>query len=236
MSGPWDDPRVAAGLDRLFRTRAAALASGAVGVGWKVGFGAPASLELMEIDAPLLGYLTDRSVLPSGATVPVGEWSRGIVEFEVAAYMGADVPGGATPEEARRAVAALAPAIELADIDLPVESANVAEIVAGNIFHQAVIFGERDPDRTGIELAGITARILVDGDEISRVTDLQALTGDYPGIVATVAATLAAKGEMLAAGDVIITGSVIPPVPVSDGTEFTLALDPFPSISVVVEG
>jgi len=236
VSRPWEDPRVVAGLTRQFRARSQALSGGASGIGWKVGFGAPASLQLMGITAPLLGYLTDRTVLASGAKVSVARWARGVVEFEVAAYMGSDLVAGATVEQARRAVASLGPAIELADIHLPVGPEAVADIVASNIFHQGVVFGETDPGRSGIDISGLTARILVDGVEFAITRDLEALTGPYPEVVATVAGTLAANGEMLRAGDVIITGSVIPPVPIGEGSEFTFVLEPFSPISVRVTG
>jgi 2-keto-4-pentenoate hydratase len=210
------------------------VSAGAHAIGWKVGFGAPTSLKLMQISAPLVGFLTDATVLEPGGIVDTRGWDRGIVEFEVAVYLGSDLGAGATDDEAREAISAVGPAIEVANINLPVEAGNVAEVLAGNIFHQGVIFGERDADRAGLDISGLTARILVDGEERATTEDLQAITGPYPWIVATVADTLAANGERLKAGDVIITGSVIPPIPVTDGTEFTLALDPFRPISVMV--
>jgi 2-keto-4-pentenoate hydratase len=208
------------------------LAQGARPVGWKVGFGAPASLELMRIDAPLLGFMTDATVLESGARVATGSWERGIVEFEVAVYLGEDLGGSATSEQAVGAIAAVGPAIELANIDLPLEADGVEDIVAGDIFHKAVIFGEPDPERTGLDITGLVARILIDGEPRAATTELEAITGPYPWIVATVAGTLAAHGERLRRGDVIITGSVVPPIPVIEGAEFTFALDPFAPISV----
>ena len=45
---------------------------------------------------------------------------------------------------------------------------------------------------------------------------------------------MAANGERLREGDVIITGSVIPPVPVNEGSEFTFTLDPLDPISVQI--
>ncbi len=232
MSAPWEDPRVAAGLRRQLADREAALAAGGRRLGWKVGFGAPASLQAMRIGAPLLGHLTDRTLVAPGSTVSVEGWTRGIVEFEVAVYMGADLEGGASPAAARGAVGAIGPAIELADVDGPVEAEAVADIVAGNIFHRAVVLGPPDPSRGGLDISALTARVLVDGIETARVTRLEALTGSYPEIVATVAGTLAANGERLQAGDVIITGSVIPPVPVGEGSHFTFALDPFPALEI----
>lgn len=235
MTHPWEDPRVTAGLGRQWAAREEALAAGARGIGWKVGFGAPASLETMEIEAPLLGYLTDRTLVDSGSTVSVRGWARGIVEFEVAVYMATDLVGDVGPDQAREAVAALGPAIELADVDGPVEAGAVDEIVAGNIFHRSVILGRPDTGRAGLDISGLTAHILVDDVEKARATRLEDLTGSYPDIVATVANTLAARGERLAAGDVIITGSVIPPIPVQEGQHFTFVLDPFPPIEIIVE-
>lgn len=232
MTDPWDDPRIRAGLPRQLEIRRDAIASGARHVGWKVGFGAPSSLELMQISAPLMGFLTDETLLESGATVATSAWDRGIVEFEVAVVLGRDLGPGASEDEARSAVGAVGPAIELANIDLPIEASRVTDTLVGNIFHEAVIFGEMDERRAGIEIDGVTARILVDGEQRAATRELQAITGPYPWIVSTVASTLDAHGERLSAGDVIITGSVIPPIPVAEGSEFVFSLDPFPPVSV----
>ena len=67
------------------------------------------------------------------------------------------------------------------------------------------------------------------------MTELEAITGAYPWIVSTVASTLASAGERLRAGDVIITGSVIPPVSVNDARDFTFTLDPFEPVSIVAD-
>lgn len=232
MSKPWEDPRVKAGLPRQFAARRQMLDSGATPIGWKVGFGAPASLDLMQITAPLMGFMTDQTVLPSGAVVDTSGWARGIVEFELYVVLGSDVGSGTSEKEAAAAVSAIGAAIELADVDLPVEAGGVEEILAGNIFHKGVILGYADPSRAGIDINGIVARILIDGAEFAATDDLQAITGAYPRIVATVADTLAANGQLLQEGDIIITGSLIPPVPVGEGTEFKFVLDPLPQISV----
>ena len=55
----------------------------------------------------------------------------------------------------------------------------------------------------------------------------EALIGEMIGIVQHVAGTLAAYGEKLRAGDVIITGSIVPPPIIEpDETEFAYALEP----------
>jgi 2-keto-4-pentenoate hydratase len=222
------------GLERQLEARADLIAGDAGHVGWKVGFGAPSALELMEITAPLLGYLTDATVFDSGASFDTAGWTRGVVEFEVAVWMGSDLGPGASEAEAAASVSAVGPAIEVADVDLPIAPGGVADIMAGDIFHKGVIFGSSDTSRAGLDISEMSARISIDGVERARVLELEAITGAYPWIVSTVASTLASAGERLRAGDVIITGSVIPPVSVDDGREFIFTLDPLPPISVQV--
>ena len=192
-------------------------------------------MDLMQVTAPLLGFLTDATVFDSGSSVATAGWKGGIVEFEVAAYLGSDLGPGASDDEARNAVSAIGPAIELANITQPPGPEVVPEVLAADIFHEGVIFGHRDEERAGLDVTGLEARIFVDGAERAVVTDAQAITGPYPWIVATVANTLAAFGQRLRAGDVIITGSVIPPIPVTEGTEFTMNLGQYAPISVIAD-
>lgn len=229
---PWEDPRIIDGLRRQLAARDEALGAGARHVGWKVGFGAPTSLELMQITAPLLGYLTEATVFADGTTFDTDGWTRGVVEFEVAVWMGSDLGAGASESEAAAAVAAVGPAIEVADVDLPVGPDGISDIMASDIFHRGVIFGTRDEARSGLDISGLSAHIALDDEAFATVTELEAITGVYPLIVSTVASTLASAGERLRAGDVIITGSVIPPVSIDDADRFTFELAPYDPISV----
>jgi 2-keto-4-pentenoate hydratase len=87
--------------------------------------------------------------------------------------------------------------------------------------------------RPGGGLAGLTSRVTRRGAEASRTTDLEALTGGLPDTVAHVANTLAAFGEKLSAGDVIITGSIMPPIMIeADETELSHAVEPIGTVSV----
>jgi 2-keto-4-pentenoate hydratase len=227
-----DDPRLIAGMRSQLAARSRLLGEGADHVGWKVGFGSQSSLEAMQIDRPLVGYLTDATIVADGDAVEVIGWARGVVEFEIAVLLGSDLPGGSSVQEARAAVSAVGPAIELADIDLPLEPSLVERILAGDIFHKGVSFGALDHGRAGLETGDLVGRILIDGTERFVAEDFETTTGDYGTVVRTVADTLAASGELLRKGDLIITGSVVAPVPVGEGEMFTFALDPFEPISI----
>ena len=117
----------------MLELRRRMIEAGARPLGWKLGFGAPAAMEKLGIDRPLVGFLTDRTLLPDGGTARVGGWMKPMLEAEVAVRVGAD-----------GTIDGYAAAIELADLDPPPEDAEA--IVAGNIFHKHVLLGPvREP-------------------------------------------------------------------------------------------
>ena len=84
-----------------------------------------------------------------------------------------------------------------------------------------------------MKLDGLTGLVFRRGAQAARQEDLQAQHRQIVDIVAHVAGTLAANGEKLRAGDVIITGSIVPPPMIEpDETEFAYALDPMGGLSV----
>jgi 2-keto-4-pentenoate hydratase len=226
-----DDPRIASGLVAQMALRRQRLQGGARQVGWKVGFGAAAAKEKLRIAAPLTGFLLDGALLPSGATVSLAGWQKPVAEPEIAAYIGRDVPAGADEASARAAIAAVGPAIELADIDCPLD--DVEKILSGDIFQRHVLLGPRDDARSGARLEGLRAHVTRSGQDVPVPADLEANTGAIVDTVRHVADVAAALGDGLRAGQFIICGSLTPPIflqPSDTGIDF--ALDPIGSVSV----
>ena len=95
-----------------------------------------------------------------------------------------------------------------------------------------MILGPCDASRAGGVLDGLTGRILRNGAETARTSDPQANTGDLLDIVRQVADVLAACGEQLCAGQIIITGSIVPPLWVEAGEVVEFQLDPLGSLSL----
>jgi 2-keto-4-pentenoate hydratase len=188
-------------------------------------------MERMQITMPVVGYMMEKSIIANGGTVAVKGWAQPVAEPEVAVYMAADLPGGASREATMKAVGSLGPAIEMADLAAPPSDVEVT--LAGNIFHRGVVLGTPDTSRAGVRLDGLTGVIFRRGREVARQEDLQANIGNIVDIIAHVAGMLAAFGERLRAGDVIITGSIVaPPMIEADETEFAYKLDPMETLSV----
>lgn len=220
--GQVSQDRLARGLRAQMQRRRKVLAVGAAPVGWKIGFNLAAVQERLGLEAPVIGFLTSEGLLEPDATHPAG----GLAECEVAIHLGADVEPGATREEAIAAVAALGPAIEVADI--PDLELGIETILEGNVFHRAVAFGEPVP---GATLAGVTARVLLDG-EARGSCDALAATGDPAAIVAHVAELAGVAGERLRAGERIIAGAMPPLLVPEPGQRVELDLGPLGSVAL----
>jgi 2-keto-4-pentenoate hydratase len=227
----WDHPLIQKGMPVQLEKRRARIAAGERPLGWKVGLGAPASMQKLGLQAPVVGFLMQRALLLSGSTVSLDGWVKPVAEAEICVRMAADLRGGATTETALAAIKEILPAIELADLDPPPAPDNIDAVLEGNIYQRHVVLC--GATRFGGGVSGLTSRVFRRGDVFNTTTDPEALTGKLVDIVAHVANTLSAFGEKLSAGDVIITGSITPPIMIeADETEIGHALDPIGEVSV----
>ena len=233
MTAAWDDPRVSRGMSAQLAHRRELLDAGQKPLGWKLAFGGPAALERLRINAPLVGFLMHNAVLPSGSTLSLSNWKKPAAEPEIAVHLGKDLPAGSDRRTAMDAIAGLGPAIEVADVDHPSE--DVEGTLARNIYQRHVILGQKDVTRAGGILDGLTGHVVRNGSELASVTGceaLQTLTGELIDIVRHVADLLGVFGETLQAGQIIIAGSIIPPIWVQAGEEIIFRLTPGDTISI----
>jgi 2-keto-4-pentenoate hydratase len=226
----WDDPRVVRGMQRQLELRRARLAAGDKPLGWKVGFGAPAMLKQLDIAGPLIGFLTQRGRVPSGDSVSLKGWVKPVAEPEIAVHIGRDISAGADRAAATAAIAGISPAFELVDLHTPPQEPEF--ILGENIYQRHVVLGD-GPARAGASADGLTCRIMRHSQESARTTDPQANTGQWVEIVRHVASVLGAFGETLRAGEIIITGSVVPPLALEAGESgIAFEVDPIGGVKV----
>jgi 2-keto-4-pentenoate hydratase len=224
------DPGMAAQAER----RRDAESGGAEQVGWKAGLGTTTWRERFGLTAPLVGFLLDTSRDRPGAHVEVGTWISPYGEAEIAMRVGDDVPGDATPGQALAAVDAIAPAIELIDLDpLPTDP---VEALAGNIFHRRWITGTFDSTRAGGDVSGLVGHITVMDETLAPVTELEIATGPAGEVLAEVARIAARHGRGLRAGDIVLLGSVVPPVAIAPYGTMHYVLGDAPALEVTFTG
>jgi 2-keto-4-pentenoate hydratase len=226
----WEDPRIKSGMQQQLRWRSELLAAGKKPLGWKLAFGGPAALERLRTNAPLVGFLMADAVVASGSTISFAGWKKPAAEPELTVYLGKDLPPDADRKTTINAIAGLGAAIELADVDHP--SDDVEGTLARNIYQRHVILGGYDTTHAGGALSGLNARVFRNGAEMANTFEFEALTGELITIVAHVANLLAHFGETLRAGQIIIAGSITPPIWVAPGESIGFHLDPLEPISI----
>jgi 2-keto-4-pentenoate hydratase len=205
------------GMRRQLQTWRDTVAAQQQRLGWKTGFTLAADQQRLNLPSAMVGYLARERCYRSGEHYRAAPGSVLLVEPEVALQMGADVPAGASAEQARAAIAAYTAALELVDTTRSVDD-DMEAILAGNLFHDGVALSEsrlpaRDYRR---ELLSISVRI--NGREV-RTLEPARVPDDFSAIILAVANTLAAHGEQLQKGDWIITGAATKPAAVAAGDE-----------------
>ena len=159
--------------------------------GFKVGFGSPAAMEKLGIDRPLVAPIGDATLLDDGATVDISAWTNPNIELEIAVHVGAG----------------LSLAIELVDVEFAPEDPE--KILESGIFHRHTILSE---PKAG--LSPFSGRLTRDGEVVAATDDVAALTGGHEAMVRVVEETI---GRRLEDGEVVITGSIVPPTPIAPG-------------------
>jgi 2-keto-4-pentenoate hydratase len=209
------EAKIAAGMRQQLGRRDAEIVAGAGSLGWKLGLTVPAVQEALGLSGPVAGFLTTGTQLTPGAEISLAGFTAAFAEPEVAIHVG---EGGS--------VAGLGAAIEVVDIDLPFE--DLEAILAGNVFHRAVVLG---PMHEGATLDGLTAHATKGGEPAGEAMPAE-VVGDPAEVVRFVAGYLEPHGAQVEPGEVMIAGSLTPPVPVSPGDRFEVDLGPLGTLTV----
>jgi 2-keto-4-pentenoate hydratase len=223
------DQRVVAGLPAQLSRRAELLAAGAQPVGWKVGFNMPSVQQVFGISEPISGFLTTATLVRAGEPHSLAGAGQPMAEPELAIQIGAELAPDCDRTAAEAAIVGLGPAIEVADVDPSLT--DLTEIVAANVFHRAVVFGE---PVAGVPITDVVAHVTFNGEPFGEAQPLEA-TLDPTDMVRLIARTIGEGGERLKPGDAIIAGSLVPPPVVSAGDELALDLGPLGSLSLTFD-
>ncbi len=208
---------VARGMSAQLELLAETLGRGETRGGWKVGLNVPAVQEHLGIERPVVGHLTSATRLAENEAVPIGSFTRAGLEPEIAATIGANGE-----------VAAIAPAIEIVDINLPFD--DVEPIVAGNVFHRGWLTGdEREPGDVDLDQVDVA---VVRGGSAEHEAQVAEAMGDIEVVLAGVGARAEQAGEGLRAGDVVICGSLTPIIQVAPGDEVEVRFGPLGQLRV----
>lgn len=200
-------------------------AEGARKVGAKLGLTSRAKQAQMGIDAPLFGFLTDAMRLEVGEPLAVESLGQPRVEPEIAFVMGRDLDDpAATATGVLAATAAVCPALEVLDSRYPGYSFTLPDVVADDASAGRFVLGATLTPPTGIDLR-LTGCVFEHNGKLAATAAGAACLGHPAASVAALVRLLAARGEGLAAGDVVISGGLTAAVPVAAGDDVAARFD-----------
>jgi 2-keto-4-pentenoate hydratase len=197
---------------------AVARAIGALPVGgFKIGATGKRMQAFLSLDHPAAGFMAAADLHQSGAKLPFARYRDVAVECELAVRLGRDL-GPCTPEQARAAVAELFAAIEVVEnrYGAPpigdLKAVGTPTLIADQVYHSAAVLGAPAPGWRDLDLIEIEGRSMIDGVVRDAGQGAQLLGDPLRGLAWLAGSDVAAAFGGLRAGQVIMLGSVTPPV------------------------
>jgi 2-keto-4-pentenoate hydratase len=187
--------------------------------------------ELMGIDHPCGGTVFASRVHKSGATLRLADFMHVVIECELAVSIARDIPAKSAPftrDTVRPYIGGVAASFELIeDRNAHYRSTDPRSMIADNCWNGGIVVGEMCPLATGQVVDGIEGTLTIDGEIKHR-----GKTDDPFGALAWVVNLGNERGRPLRAGEIVITGSCIPTLPIAAGQSFTFTLAGLGDVSI----
>jgi 2-keto-4-pentenoate hydratase len=203
--------------------------------GYKIGCTSKVMQDYLQIPHPCAGGIFARGIHPSGVTLHAAEFVRVGVECEIAVRLGQsllplDAPF--TTERVAEAIEDYHPAIEIVD-DRYVqwETLGAPTLIADDFFAAGCVLGAAVKADAVPDLAGLKGRAIINGEVAGEGTGADVL-GHPHHALAWLANHLAARGDGLEAGQLVLTGSLVKTVWLKEGDRVRMELDGLGTVEV----
>jgi 2-oxo-3-hexenedioate decarboxylase len=186
-------------------------------VGAKLGLTSKAKQKVMNVDAPLYGFVTSGMLAPYGEPVDLARFIHPRVEPEIAFLLARDVHAPATVTTVLAATEAVFAAVDVLDSRYENFRFTLPDVVADNASAGAFIIGPRavaPRELADLHLLGCVLR--VDGEVVDTAAGA-AVLGHPAASVAWLANQLDARKQHLQAGWLIFSGGLTEPIPLKPG-------------------
>jgi len=193
-------------------------------VGFKIGTTTRVMQQLMGIDRPCAGMIYERRVHHSPATLRLADYMNLMIECELAVRLTTSLPPCGqrySAADVRSAAGEVMPAFELIDDRMAhYKGTSALSLIADNAWNAGIVLGPPVRLPASLELSGLKGQLTIDG--AARGEDR---TDDPMGALAWVANLAVERGHPLEAGMVVMTGSIIPTLPIAPGDRFVFEIE-----------
>jgi len=209
------------------------IAGGASVVGYKVGLTSAAMQQQMGVYEPDFGHLLSDMVHPADAPISTARFRQPRAEPEIALILSRDLRGpGLSVADVMTATAYALPAIEIIDSRITDWKISLIDTVADNASSGGVVLGQ-SPAAVGARDLALAGCVLRKNGRIQSTGAGAAVLGSPWHAATWMANTLTARGARLAAGSIVLTGSITAAVPVAPGDTVTVTIDGLGSVTAV---
>ena len=191
-------------------------------IGKKIGVTSPAVQEMLGVYQPDFGFLTD-AMLSDGA-IDTSTLIAPRAEAEIAFRMAKPLKGpGVTPEEVLDATETVMACFEIVDSRIQDWRIKIQDTVADNASCGVFVMGD-ERSLAGLDLAALEAVVTKNGEPLSRGLG-SSVQGAPQNAVAWLVNTLGEFGIPFEAGEVVLSGSLVPLAPAEAGDVFQMHIE-----------
>ncbi len=186
-------------------------------IGKKIGVTSKVVMDMLKVNQPDFGMMTSGMVFNEGEAIVASSMIAPRAEAEVAFVLKRDLMGpGVTAADVLRATDCVVPCFEIVDSRIKDWKIKIQDTVADNASCGVLTLGgtRKSPRDLDLALAGM---VLEKNGEVISTSTGAAVQGSPVNAVAWLANTLGRLGIGLKAGEVILSGSQSPLVPVKAG-------------------
>jgi 2-oxopent-4-enoate/cis-2-oxohex-4-enoate hydratase len=201
-------------------------------IGKKIGVTSKIVMDMLGVNQPDFGQMTSGMVFNEGEALDTSKLIAPRAEAEVAFMLKRDLMGpGVTAADVLRATDCVMPCFEIVDSRIKDWKIKIQDTVADNASCGVLILGglRKDPRKLDLALAGM---VLEKNGEVISTTTGASVQGSPVNAVAWLANTLGRLGIGLKAGEIILSGSQSPLVPVKSGDSLVCSVGGLGSTSV----
>ncbi|OJY52990.1 fumarylacetoacetate hydrolase family protein [Pseudonocardia sp. 73-21] len=193
-------------------------------VGWKLGVTSRAKQAQVGVSAPVFGFLAGANALDLGEPLDTSQLIQPRCEPEIVFVLGRDLAGPhVTAADVISASSGVAVGIEVLDSRFRDYRFTMADVVADNTSAGRFVVGTPVPPASiDLRLVGV---VLEKNGEVVATASGAASLGHPAAAVAWMVRAMAAHGEGLKAGEVVLSGGLTAAVPVAPGDVVVASID-----------
>jgi 2-oxopent-4-enoate/cis-2-oxohex-4-enoate hydratase len=200
-------------------------------VGKKIGVTSEVVMKMLDVNQPDFGELTQAMRIENGGTVPLAKTILARAEGEIAFVLARDLGPDCSPDDVLAATESVVACFEIVDSRIRDWKIRIQDTVADNASSCFFVLGEPAARPTDVDLVGCKMTLEKNGEVIGTGTGAATL-GSPLRAVAWLANTLGRFGRPLKAGEVILSGSLGPLVPVAAGDRMRVEIEGLGSAKV----